>query len=114
MLTSHHLQARHVNKHKAKYNIDKIVLYGGSGGGNLTIATAMKLKQEGDTFIAACVAFIPFISGMIIVHNSSCVLILFSKNILGAYNPKTTAAYPSLVENPYFIPREVSCIMSLL
>lgn len=53
-----------VHAHKAELGIDKIVISGESGGGNLCIATTLKAKQEGwgdqvDGVFAMC----PYISG---------------------------------------------------
>uniref|UniRef100_A0A0G4HE27 Alpha/beta hydrolase fold-3 domain-containing protein n=1 Tax=Chromera velia CCMP2878 TaxID=1169474 RepID=A0A0G4HE27_9ALVE len=44
---------------------EKIILAGDSGGGNLTLASAMKLKRDGDIgAVAGLYCFCPFISGL--------------------------------------------------
>ena len=67
-----------VNNNKAKLNVSKIVVAGDSGGGNLALATTLKLKS--DNIIDGTYAFAPFISNL--------------------YNKQEEAAdLPSLVEN---------------
>ena len=53
-----------VNENKTTLGIDKVVICGESGGGNLSIATTLKAKQEGwlDQ-IAGVYAMCPYISG---------------------------------------------------
>ncbi|SMY20485.1 unnamed protein product [Zymoseptoria tritici ST99CH_1A5] len=55
---------RWIRKHSAKLNINKIVLHGESGGGNLALATALKANSEGwqDEIDGVC-ATDPYISG---------------------------------------------------
>jgi acetyl esterase/lipase len=55
-----------VAAHAARLNIDakRIIVAGESGGGNLTLATAMKLKRDGDIgLIKGIYALCPFIAG---------------------------------------------------
>lgn len=37
----------YVHANKSKYNIGKLIVLGGSGGANLALATALKLKLDG-------------------------------------------------------------------
>ncbi len=62
-----------VHKNAAEFNIDatKIVVSGESGGGNLTLATGLKLKFDGDlSLIAGLYAFCPYIAGEWPLENS--------------------------------------------
>ncbi len=55
-----------VHAHAEKLNIDtsRIVIAGESGGGNLTLATGLKLKQDGDIgLIKGLYALCPYIAG---------------------------------------------------
>jgi acetyl esterase len=55
-----------VHAHSAALNIDpkRIIVAGESGGGNLTLATGLKLKQDGDLhLIKGLYALCPYISG---------------------------------------------------
>jgi acetyl esterase len=57
---------RWVVAHAAELNIDpaRIVVAGESGGGNLTLATALKLKQDGDLgLVKGLYALCPYIAG---------------------------------------------------
>ena len=57
---------RWVVTHAAQLNIDpaRIVVAGESGGGNLTLATALKLKQDGDlNLVKGLYALCPYIAG---------------------------------------------------
>jgi acetyl esterase len=53
-----------IKAHQKELNISKIIVFGESGGGNLTIATTLKAKQEGwiDAIDGAYVS-VPYISG---------------------------------------------------
>ena len=54
----------HANAKKLGIMSNKIILSGESGGGNLTLATSMKLLKDGDIgLISGAYAFCPFISG---------------------------------------------------
>ena len=58
---------RWLHSHAAELQIDpgRIVVAGDSGGGNLTLATALKLRREGDVHLLAGVyALCPYIAGM--------------------------------------------------
>jgi acetyl esterase/lipase len=49
---------------KSSLNISKIIISGESGGGNLSLATTMKAKNEGKIeMVAGCYAQCPFIAG---------------------------------------------------
>ena len=50
-------------ENKQSLNIDKIVLSGESGGGNLAIANALKAKQDGNDYVDGVYAMCPYISG---------------------------------------------------
>ncbi|KAF2095287.1 alpha/beta hydrolase domain-containing protein [Rhizodiscina lignyota] len=53
-----------VANHKSELGISKLVIQGESGGGNLSIATGLKLKQDGKgNLIDGVYALCPFISG---------------------------------------------------
>ncbi len=57
---------RWVASHAARLNIDpkRIIVAGESGGGNLTLATGMKLKRDGDiALIKGLYALCPYIAG---------------------------------------------------
>lgn len=57
---------RWVSSHAAQLNIDpaRIVIAGESGGGNLTLATGLKLKREGDIkLVKGLYALCPYIAG---------------------------------------------------
>lgn len=55
---------KHIAAHKAELGISKIVLQGESGGGNLSIATAMKANREGWVDqIDGVYGIVPYISG---------------------------------------------------
>lgn len=57
---------RYVHDHAASMSVDaaRIVVSGESGGGNLTIATGLRLKRDGDVHIVkGLYAFCPFING---------------------------------------------------
>jgi acetyl esterase/lipase len=55
---------QHIATHKSELGISKIILQGESGGGNLSIATAMKANREGwADQIAGVYAVVPYISG---------------------------------------------------
>jgi len=55
---------QHIAAHKTELGITKIILQGESGGGNLSIATAMKANREGWAHqIAGVYAVVPYISG---------------------------------------------------
>lgn len=56
---------RWIAAHRAELGVSKVVLQGESGGGNLSLATALKAKREGwlDGAIDGVAAYIPFISG---------------------------------------------------
>ena len=54
----------HANAKKLGIMSNKIILAGDSGGGNLTLATSMKLLKDGDIgLIAGAYALCPFVSG---------------------------------------------------
>jgi acetyl esterase len=54
-----------IKAHQNELNISKIIVFGESGGGNLTIATALKAKQEGwIDAIDGAYASVPYISGV--------------------------------------------------
>ena len=50
-------------EHSARLGVSKIVVSGESGGGNLTLATALKAKRDGRDVIAGVYAQCPYISG---------------------------------------------------
>lgn len=53
-----------INEHRAELGISKVLLQGESGGGNLSLATALKANKEGwIQAIDGVAAYIPFISG---------------------------------------------------
>jgi acetyl esterase len=53
-----------IKAHQNELNISKIIVFGESGGGNLTIATTLKAKQEGwIDAIDGAYATVPYISG---------------------------------------------------
>lgn len=55
---------RWIDEHRADLGIRKVILQGESGGGNLSIATALKANKEGWVkAIDGIAAYIPFISG---------------------------------------------------
>lgn len=57
---------RYVHDHAASLGVDRtrIVVSGESGGGNLTLATALRLKRDGDLdIVRGLYAFCPFING---------------------------------------------------
>ena len=55
---------QHIAAHKAELGISKIILQGESGGGNLSITTAMKANREGwVSQIDGVFATVPYISG---------------------------------------------------
>ncbi len=57
---------KYVHEHAAELGIDpdRIIVAGESGGGNLTLATGMKLKRDGDlSLIKGLYALCPFIAG---------------------------------------------------
>lgn len=48
---------------KQRLGIDKVVVCGGSGGGNLALATCIKLNRDGDIkLVDGCLAWAPYIS----------------------------------------------------
>ncbi|MBD3649190.1 MAG: alpha/beta hydrolase fold domain-containing protein, partial [Pseudomonadales bacterium] len=54
----------HANADKLGIDADRIVIAGESGGGNLTLATGLKLKQDGDLkLIKGLYALCPYIAG---------------------------------------------------
>ena len=54
----------HANAKELNIDKDKIIIAGESGGGNLTIATSLKLKQDGDIgLIKGLYALCPYIAG---------------------------------------------------
>jgi acetyl esterase len=54
-----------IKAHQKELNISKIIVFGESGGGNLTIATTIKAKQEGwIDAINGAYASVPYISGV--------------------------------------------------
>lgn len=54
----------HANAATLGINADRIILAGESGGGNLTLATGLKLKQDGDLgLIKGLYALCPYIAG---------------------------------------------------
>jgi acetyl esterase/lipase len=54
-----------VNDNKARLGISKVVVSGESGGGNLTLATTLKAKRDGQIgFIDGVYAQCPYISGL--------------------------------------------------
>ncbi|KAJ4420719.1 hypothetical protein N0V82_004158 [Gnomoniopsis sp. IMI 355080] len=56
--------ARWVHEHRAELGISKVLLQGESGGGNLSLATALKANKEGwIQAIDGVAAYIPFIGG---------------------------------------------------
>ena len=58
------LKWTHANAAALKINAERIIIAGESGGGNLTLATGMKLKQDGDIgLIAGLYALCPYIAG---------------------------------------------------
>ncbi len=84
-----------VSSHAAELGISKVVLSGESGGGNLSLATAIRAKREGGLGrIAGVYALCPYISNEWAVKNS---------------------ALPSLYENDdYFVACEMFGILSSL
>lgn len=55
---------QHIAAHKAELGIGKIILQGESGGGNLSITTAMKANREGwVSQIDGVYAVVPYVSG---------------------------------------------------
>ncbi len=86
-----------VHSHRAELGISTLIVAGESGGGNLTLATAIRAKREGtlDT-IDGVYAMVPYISG-----------------IYGRGAPEREAELPSLVENDgYFIACDLSAILA--
>jgi acetyl esterase/lipase len=77
-----------VHDHRGDLGIDRLTVVGESGGGNLTLATAIRAKREGVLDrIDGVYALVPYISG-----------------IYGRSEADRLAALPSLVENDgYFI-----------
>lgn len=58
------LATRWIDEHRAELGISKVILQGESGGGNLSIATALKANKEGWVkAIDGIAAYIPYIAG---------------------------------------------------
>ena len=54
----------HTNARKLRINADRIIVAGESGGGNLTLATGMTLKRDGDlNLVQGLYALCPYITG---------------------------------------------------
>lgn len=84
----------HIANHKSKFNIGKIVLLGASGGGNLILASALKLKKDNNHIVDGVYACCPYISGRT--------------------EPGTNPPLISLVENPFFVdPKFMSVVIKL-
>ena len=67
---------------KAKLNVDKVVISGESGGGNLSIATTMKAVKEGKhSLVQGCFSLCPYIAGPL------------------SYSGPEIGEHPSLIEN---------------
>ena len=86
-----------VHEHRADLGIDRLTVAGESGGGNLTLATAIRAKREGVLDrIDGVYAMVPYISGM-----------------YGRSEEERRAVLPSLVENDgYFIGAEGCAVLA--
>ena len=89
--------ARYVHAHKQELNVSHVVLQGESGGGNLSLATAMKANREGwINKIAGVYSYVPYIS-----------------NAWGLPQEEQRKLYPSLIEcDGYMISTAQSAYMA--
>jgi acetyl esterase len=85
-----------VHEHRAELGISSITVAGESGGGNLTLATALKAKQDGHLdMIDGVYAMVPYVSG---VYGDAAA---FAKEL------------PSLVENnTYFLHNDGCAVLA--
>lgn len=89
---------RHVHAHAAHFGIDptRITISGESGGGNLTLATGLRLKREGDLpLVKGLYALCPYIAGMYpdpdlpsTTENNGIFLELHSNQTYVGYGPE--------------------------
>lgn len=86
-----------VNEHRTDLGMSKVVIAGESGGANLTLATTLRAKRDGNlSWIDGVYAAVPYISG-----------------IYGRSEAERRADLPSLVENDgYFIGCPVTAVMA--
>ena len=99
------------NAHSLKIDQNRIIIAGESGGGNLTLATGLKLKQDGDMrIIKGLYALCPYISGEwpldknpSSIENNGIMLDLHSNNGamaygIAAFEQSNPLAWPGFAE----------------
>jgi len=102
------LKWAHANAQALNIDADKIIVAGESGGGNLTLATGLKLLRDGDiALIKGLYALCPYIAGQwpraenpSSVENNGILLDLHNNNGamtygIEAFNEKNPLAWPS-------------------